>query len=118
MESTPLNKVTLGSGLVIEDQVIGTGAEVLSPRQTVKVHYRGSLLTGAEFDSSYSRGQPIEFPLGQLIQGWQEGIPGMRVGGKRRLTIPYQLGYGERGHPPRIPPKSELIFEIELLGVR
>ncbi len=104
--------------VAIEDTTVGTGAECTSPRQTVKVHYRGTLLNGKEFDSSYKRGQPIEFRLADLIQGWQEGIPGMKVGGKRKLTIPWQQAYGERGSPPSIPPKSDLIFEIELLGVR
>ena len=103
--------------LVSEDLVVGSGKEC--PKgATVKVHYRGSLTDGKEFDSSYKRGQPIEFPLPNLIKGWQEGIPGMKVGGKRKLTIPYQLGYGERGSPPSIPPKATLVFEIELLGVR
>lgn len=109
--------VTLPSGLIIEDLVVGTGAEC--PRgATVKVHYKGALTSGKEFDSSYGRGQPIEFPLANLIQGWQEGIPGMKIGGKRRLTVPYQMGYGERGFPPDIPPRATLIFEIELLGFR
>lgn len=101
----------------IEDLVVGTGDEC-KPNATVKVHYRGTLMDGTEFDSSYARGQPIEFALARLIQGWQEGIPGMKVGGKRRLTIPWQKAYGEYGNPPRIPPKADLIFEIELLGTR
>jgi FKBP-type peptidyl-prolyl cis-trans isomerase len=109
--------VTTASGLTIEDLVVGTGAEC--PKgATVKVHYRGTLTDGKEFDSSYARNEPIEFPLPNLIQGWQEGIPGMRIGGKRKLTVPYQLGYGEAGFPPDIPPKATLIFEIELLGVK
>jgi FKBP-type peptidyl-prolyl cis-trans isomerase FkpA len=103
--------------LKIEDLTVGSGAEC-KPSARVKVHYRGTLMDGTEFDSSYKRGQPIEFPLDNLIQGWQEGIPGMKVGGKRRLTVPYALGYGVRGSPPSIPPKADLIFEIELLGVR
>jgi FKBP-type peptidyl-prolyl cis-trans isomerase FkpA len=102
----------------IEDVVVGTGAGCTSAKQTVKVHYRGTLLDGTEFDSSYRRGQPVEFALTRLIQGWQEGIPGMKVGGKRKLTIPWQKGYGERGNPPTIPPRADLMFEIELLGVR
>lgn len=103
--------------LKIKDTVVGEGKEC--PKgATVKVHYRGTLMNGTEFDSSYGRGQPIEFPLGNLIKGWQEGIPGMKVGGKRQLTIPYTMAYGERGSPPAIPPRSDLIFEIELLGVR
>ena len=103
--------------LQIEDTEVGTGAEC-PPGAVVNVHYRGTLMDGKEFDSSYSRGEPIEFPLPNLIQGWQEGIPGMKVGGKRKLTIPYTKAYGERGAPPSIPPKSDLIFEIELLGVK
>jgi FKBP-type peptidyl-prolyl cis-trans isomerase FkpA len=101
----------------IEDIVVGTGAEC-KPNATVKVHYRGTLTNGTEFDSSYKRGKPIEFPLPNLIQGWQEGIPGMKVGGKRKLVIPWQKAYGAQGHPPAIPPKSDLVFEIELLGTR
>jgi FKBP-type peptidyl-prolyl cis-trans isomerase len=109
--------ITTPSGLVIEDTVSGTGAEC-KPNATVKVHYRGTLMDGTEFDSSYGRGQPIDFPLKSLIQGWQEGIPGMKVGGKRKLTIPWKLAYGAYGSPPAIPPKADLVFEIELLGVR
>ena len=107
----------LPSGLVIEEIEVGEG-KICPANAKVKVHYRGTLADGAEFDSSYARGEPIEFPLKNLIQGWQEGIPGMKVGGKRRLEIPYKLGYGERGSPPAIPPRSDLVFEIELLGVR
>ena len=103
--------------LQIEDTVVGDGMECPAGA-TVKVHYRGTLMDGTEFDSSYGRGQPIEFPLGNLIKGWQDGIPGMKVGGKRTLTIPYALGYGLHGSPPAIPPKADLIFEIELLDVR
>lgn len=105
------------SDLVIEDEVIGTGEECPAGA-IVRVHYRGTLMDGTEFDSSYKRGQPIEFPLPNLIKGWQDGIPGMKVGGKRKLTVPYAMGYGERGAPPSIPPKADLLFEIELLGVR
>ena len=105
------------SELVIEDDVVGSGT-VCPAGAIVRVHYRGTLMDGTEFDSSYKRGQPIEFPLRNLIKGWQEGIPGMKVGGKRKLTIPYQMGYGVHGSPPTIPPKADLIFEIELLGVR
>jgi len=101
-----------------EDTVEGAGKECTSVADRVTVHYRGTLMNGTEFDSSYKRGKPIEFALGQLIQGWQEGIPGMKVGGKRKLTIPWQMAYGERGSPPNIPPRSDLIFEIELLGVK
>lgn len=103
--------------LIIEDLTPGTGQEC--PKgATVVVHYKGTLMDGTKFDSSYDSGKPITFPLGNLIQGWQEGIPGMKVGGKRRLTVPYMKAYGERGYPGAIPPKADLIFEIELLGVR
>lgn len=101
----------------IEDLVVGTGVEC-KPGATIKVHYRGTLLDGTEFDSSYKRGKPIDFPLDNLIEGWQEGIPGMKVGGKRKLVVPWQKAYGAHGHPPAIPPKADLIFEIELLGTR
>ncbi|GJM18387.1 MAG: peptidyl-prolyl cis-trans isomerase [Phycisphaeraceae bacterium] len=103
--------------LKIEDTEVGTGAEC-QPSATVNVHYRGTLMDGTEFDSSYARGEPIEFPLDNLIQGWKEGIPGMKVGGKRTLTVPFAKAYGERGAPPSIPPRADLVFEIELLGVR
>jgi FKBP-type peptidyl-prolyl cis-trans isomerase FkpA len=105
------------STVQINDLVVGQGAECPAGA-TVKVHYRGTLMNGTEFDSSYKRGQPVEFPLPRLIQGWQEGIPGMRVGGKRELVIPWQKAYGAHGSPPSIPPKADLKFEIELLAVR
>ena len=108
---------TTASGLVIEDLTVGTGAEA-PPGGTVKTHYRGRLQDGTEFDSSYERGEPATFGLNQLIRGWQEGIPGMKVGGKRRLVIPPQLGYGPQGVPGAIPGNATLEFEIELLGVR
>jgi FKBP-type peptidyl-prolyl cis-trans isomerase len=99
----------------IEDVVVGKG-QVCPKGATVTVHYRGTLLNGKEFDSSIG-GDPITFPLGDLIEGWQEGIPGMKVGGKRKLTIPWQKAYGAAGSPPDIPAKADLIFEIELVGV-
>ncbi|MCO5142508.1 MAG: FKBP-type peptidyl-prolyl cis-trans isomerase [Oligoflexia bacterium] len=106
-------------GLVIVDLKEGTGEEAkLGSRITV--HYRGTLKNGKEFDSSYSSGMPITFELleGRLIRGWTEGIPGMKVGGKRRLEIPYALAYGERGTPNgEIPPKSDLDFEVELVKI-
>ncbi|MFM9994631.1 MAG: FKBP-type peptidyl-prolyl cis-trans isomerase [Phycisphaerales bacterium] len=101
----------------IEDLVVGTGKEC--PRgATVKVHYRGTLMNGTEFDSSYARNEPIEFSLGGVIRGWQEGVPGMKVGGKRKLTIAPDYAYGAAGAPPTIPPNATLVFEIELLDVK
>jgi FKBP-type peptidyl-prolyl cis-trans isomerase FkpA len=109
--------VTKPSGLVVTDLVTGTGKEC-PPSATVKVHYRGTLADGREFDSSYARQEPIEFQLAGLIKGWQEGIPGMKVGGKRKLVVPYHLAYGEAGSPPSIPGYATLTFEIELLDVK
>jgi FKBP-type peptidyl-prolyl cis-trans isomerase FkpA len=104
-------------GLIIEDLTPGTGAQAL-PNDTVTIHYRGTLADGTEFDSSHSRGKPATFPLARLIKGWQEGIPGMKVGGKRKLTIPPELGYGKGGSPPVIPPNATLTFEIELFATK
>lgn len=114
--TTP-TKQELPGGLILEDLVVGTGAEC-KPNATVTIHYRGTLENGEEFDSSHKRGRPATFPLGSLIKGWQQGIPGMKVGGKRKLTIPYQLAYGEAGRPPTIPPKATLIFEIEMFDTK
>jgi len=102
--------------LVIEDLKIGDGAEAKSGAN-VTVHYVGTLTTGQKFDSSRDRGQGFSFKLGagQVIQGWDQGVAGMKVGGLRRLTIPPHLAYGERGFPGAIPPSSTLIFEVELL---
>lgn len=104
------------SGLVYEEITAGTGD---SPKleQTVKVHYTGSLSDGSVFDSSFSRGAPTEFKLNSVIQGWQEGLQLMKVGGKARLTIPASLGYGAK-QMNTIPPNSELTFEVELLGAK
>jgi|SRR5580704_2916921 FKBP-type peptidyl-prolyl cis-trans isomerase len=103
--------------LTIEDVTIGTGAEA-RPGGTVTVHYTGTLDNGSRFDSSRDRG-PFSFLLGggRVIQGWDQGVTGMRVGGVRRLVIPAELGYGDQGAPPVIPPRSTLHFEIELLEV-
>lgn len=102
-------------GIVIEDMKIGTGYEV-KPAGVVVAHYHGTLKTdGSVFDSSFERGEPIAFPLTGVIQGWGKGVPGMKVGGIRKLTIPAALGYGERGMGAKIPPNSDLVFIIELV---
>lgn len=98
------------------DLVVGTGAEVKAG-DTIRFHYKGTIAqTGVKFDSSYDRGEPITYPLTSLIQGWQDGIPGMKVGGKRRLVIPSELGYGAQASGS-IPANSDLVFEIEVLAV-
>lgn len=104
--------------LQIEDLHIGDGAEAKAG-QTVSVHYTGWLTTGDKFDSSVDRGQPFPFGLGQgqVIQGWDQGVVGMKVGGKRKLTVPPDMAYGARGFPPVIPPNSTLVFEVELLDI-
>jgi FKBP-type peptidyl-prolyl cis-trans isomerase len=102
-----------------EDLVVGDGPEAISGK-SVSVHYTGTLTDGSKFDSSHDRAQPFDFTLGagQVIKGWDEGVAGMKVGGKRKLTIPPEMGYGARGFPPVIPPSSILVFEVELLAVR
>ena len=105
--------------LQIDDLSPGTGTEATEGR-TVSVHYTGTLTNGEKFDSSLDRGRPFEFTLGagRVIKGWEQGVRGMKVGGKRKLTIPPELGYGARGFPPVIPANATLVFEIELLGVK
>jgi len=104
--------------LKIENIKEGTGAEAVNGKQ-VSVHYTGTLTDGKKFDSSVDRGQPFKFVLGagQVIRGWDLGVAGMKVGGKRKLTIPPELGYGERGAGGVIPPNATLLFEVELLEV-
>lgn len=105
--------------LVIEDITVGNGAEAVAGKQ-VSVHYTGWLTNGTKFDSSKDRNEPFGFKLGagQVIAGWDRGVAGMKIGGKRKLTIPAHLGYGARGAGGVIPPNAVLVFEVELLGVR
>jgi peptidylprolyl isomerase len=111
------------SGLQYEDTQVGSGASP-APGQTCVMHYTGWLWVngakGAKFDSSVDRGKPFEFPLGQgrVIKGWDEGVASMKIGGKRTLLIPPELGYGARGAGGVIPPNATLVFEVELLGVK
>jgi len=104
--------------LQIEDVVVGTGAEAKAG-DTVRMHYRGTLMNGKEFDKNEEKDKPFEFVLGKgnVIKGWDEGVPGMKVGGKRKLTIPYGLAYGDKGSGDKIPPKAGLKFDVELVEV-
>jgi FKBP-type peptidyl-prolyl cis-trans isomerase FkpA len=129
--ATPLDRsaaaandvIEMPSGLKYTDTKIGDGAEATAGKK-VSVHYTGWLYNngtkGAKFDSSLDRGQPFQFTLGahQVIAGWDEGVAGMKVGGKRTLIIPPELGYGARGAGGVIPPNSTLMFDVELLGVQ
>ena len=111
--------ITTASGLVIEDIITGEG-DAAAAGIEVTVHYTGWLTDGKKFDSSKDRDDPFVFPLGagHVIRGWDEGVQGMKVGGKRKLTIPSGLGYGSRGAGGVIPPNAILVFEVELLGVK
>jgi FKBP-type peptidyl-prolyl cis-trans isomerase FkpA len=104
------------SGLVYRELKAGTGAHPKAT-DTVKVHYRGTLTTGTEFDSSYKRNEPISFPLQNVIPCWTEGVQMMKVGGKSQLVCPSSIAYGDVGHPPEIPGGATLVFEVELLGI-
>jgi FKBP-type peptidyl-prolyl cis-trans isomerase FkpA len=108
--------IVTATGLVYRSITEGTGASP-KPTQTVKVHYRGTFPDGREFDSSYKRGQPIDFPLNGVIKAWTEGVGMMKVGGKAKLTCPPEIAYGARGAGGVIPPNATLIFEVELLAI-
>ena len=114
-----MSSIKTPSGLTIEDLVVGSG-DTAAAGQRVSVHYTGWTTDGKKFDSSKDRGQPFMFSLGEgeVIRGWDEGVAGMKVGGKRKLTIPPELGYGSRGAGKVIPPNATLLFEVELLAVR
>ncbi len=118
--NTPMASTTLPNGLQIIDEIVGTGAEA-TEGDPITVNYIGTLSNGTKFDSSYDRGEPFSFilGLGQVIRGWDEGVLGMKVGGKRKLVIPPALAYGSQGAGGGIiPPNSTLIFEVELLGIQ
>lgn len=107
------------NNLLIQDLIIGTGPEVKSG-DTISIHYLGTLEDGTKFDSSYDRKEPFEVQVGvgYVIKGWDQGVPGMKVGGKRKLTIPSDLGYGARGAGGVIGPNATLIFEVELIDIK
>ncbi len=113
-----MTTITTTSGLQYEELQEGEGA-LAESGQHVTVHYTGWLTDGTKFDSSKDRNDPFQFHLGagQVLRGWDEGVAGMKVGGKRKLTIPPELGYGARGAGGAIPPNAVLVFEVELLGV-
>jgi peptidylprolyl isomerase len=117
-EATPNASSSPSAGLKSTDEVVGTGTEAVTGK-TVSVHYTGTLQDGTKFDSSRDRNQPFEFRLGQgeVIKGWDQGVVGMKVGGKRKLVIPPDLGYGSQDKGT-IPPNSTLLFDVELLEVK
>jgi FKBP-type peptidyl-prolyl cis-trans isomerase len=112
-------QTTMNGDLKKEDLTVGTGAEAVAGKE-VTVHYIGTLQDGTKFDASRDHGQPFTFPLGggQVIKGWDEGVVGMKIGGKRKLTIPPEMGYGAQGAGGVIPPNATLVFEVELLEVK
>lgn len=118
-ETSDAPEVASATGLKHQDLKVGDGPEAVSGK-TVEVHYTGWLEDGTKFDSSLDRGEPFSFRLGagEVIEGWDQGVAGMKVGGKRKLTIPPELGYGQEGAGGVIPPGATLVFEVQLLGVR
>jgi peptidylprolyl isomerase len=118
-DKTEKKVITTKSGLKYSDEKEGTG-DPAKAGDTVDVHYTGRLKDGKKFDSSLDRGEPISFKLGtgRVIKGWDEGVAGMKVGGKRQLIIPSDLAYGKRGRPPVIPPDAELTFDVELMKIK
>jgi FKBP-type peptidyl-prolyl cis-trans isomerase len=116
--AAPTTSAAAVTKLLKEDLKVGQGAAAKTG-DSVKVHYTGTLLSGSKFDSSRDRNEPFEFKLGagMVIKGWDEGVVGMKVGGRRKLTIPSDMAYGKSGHPPVIPPDSPLVFDIELLEI-
>lgn len=116
---TSVNNSTESGKLITEDLKVGEGKEAKSG-DSVVMHYKGTLIDGTKFDSSYDRGEPFttQIGVGQVIKGWDLGVPGMKIGGKRKLTIPPDLAYGERGAGAVIGPNATLIFEVELLDIK
>ena len=114
--TTPAAAVTTSSGLVYLVLKEGSGPSP-GATDTVKVHYRGTFLDGKEFDSSFKRGEPIEFPLNRVIKCWTEGVQRMKVGGKAKLTCPPEIAYGDRGAGSVVPPNATLQFEVELISI-
>jgi FKBP-type peptidyl-prolyl cis-trans isomerase FkpA len=118
-EESPSHEPPAPTSLESVDEVVGTGRAVASG-DTVSVHYTGTLMDGKKFDSSRDRKTPFDFKVGvgSVIKGWDQGVVGMKVGGKRKLTIPSALAYGPKGQPPTIPPNATLKFDIELLAIK
>lgn len=114
-DSTDKTMKTTDSGLRYIDMVEGTGASPTSSSANVTVHYTGWLVDGTKFDSSVDRGEPTSFPLNRVIKGWTEGVGSMKIGGKRKLIIPFDLGYGPNGNGRTIPPRATLVFDVELI---